>query len=52
MGCSMIGQIVFNSGGLGANRNVSGKLGNELAILMCWASSRAQGQREYCRCVK
>ena len=28
----MIGQIVFNSGGLGANRNVSGKLSMKLAI--------------------
>ena len=28
----MIGQIVFNSGGLGANRNVWGKLGMKLAI--------------------
>ena len=32
LGCSMIGQIVFNSGGLGANQNVSGKLGMKLAI--------------------
>ena len=32
MGCSLIGQIVFNSGRLGANRNVSGKLGMNLAI--------------------
>ena len=31
----MIGQIVFNSGGLGANRNVSGKLGMKLAIDYC-----------------
>ena len=28
----MIGQIVFNSGGLGANQNVSGNLGMKLAI--------------------
>ena len=28
----MIGQIVFNSGRLGANRNVAGKLGMKLAI--------------------
>ena len=32
-GCSLIGQIVFNSGGLGANHNMSGKLGMKLAIL-------------------
>ena len=32
LGCSMIGQIVFDSGGLGANQNVSGKLGMKLAI--------------------
>ena len=30
--CSMIGQIIYDSGGLGANRNVSGKLGMKLAI--------------------
>ena len=29
----MIGQIVFNSGGLGAKWNVSEKLGMKLAIL-------------------
>ena len=28
----LIGQIFFYSGGLGANRNVSGKLGMKLAI--------------------
>ena len=28
----MVGQIVFNSGGLRANRNVSGKLGMKLAM--------------------
>ena len=28
----LIGQIVFYSGGLGANRNVLGKLGMKLAI--------------------
>ena len=27
----MIGQIIFDSGGLGANQNVSGKLGMKLA---------------------
>ena len=32
LGCLMIGQIVLDSGGLGANRNVSGKLGMKLAI--------------------
>ena len=29
----MIGQIIFDSGGLGANRKVSGKLGMKLAII-------------------
>ena len=29
----MIGQIVFNSGQLGANQNVLGQLGMKLAIL-------------------
>ena len=28
----MIGKIIFDSGGLGANRNVSGKLGMKLAM--------------------
>ena len=31
----MIGQIVFNLGGLGANRNVSEKLSMKLAIGAC-----------------
>ena len=35
LGCSMIGQIVFNSRGLRANPNVPGKLGMKLAILAC-----------------
>ena len=30
----LIGQIFFYSGGLGANRNVSGKLGMKLAIAL------------------
>ena len=33
LGCFLIGQIYFYSGGLGANRNVSGKLGMKSAIL-------------------
>ena len=32
LGCSLIGKIVFNSGGLGAKRNVLGKLGMKFAI--------------------
>ena len=39
----MIGQIIYDSGGLGANRNVSGKLGMKLAgysyldtAAVCW----------------
>ena len=32
LGSFLIGQIFFYSGGLGANRNVSGKLGMKLAI--------------------
>ena len=37
----MIGQIIFDSGGLGANRNVSGKLGIKWLLLFYHIDERS-----------
>ena len=38
----MIGQIIFDSGGFGANRNMSGKLSMKLAIVKVVSLSPAK----------